>query len=62
MRGQGPDRSDFSEVPVGSSVVLRGTRPAKSNVSPPSPGEIGEGYAAANSLSDISTYETEQAG
>jgi len=49
MRGQGPDRSDFSEVPVGSSVVLRGTRPAKSNVSPPSPGEIGEGYAAANS-------------
>jgi hypothetical protein len=44
----GPDRSDLSEVPVGGPVVLRGTRPAKPNASPASPGEIGEGYAGAN--------------
>ena len=48
MPGRGPDRSDLSEVPVGGPVVLRGTRPAKPNTSPASPGEIGEGYAGAN--------------
>jgi hypothetical protein len=48
MSGPGSDRSDFSEVPVGGPVVLRGTRPAKPNTSPASPGEIGEGYAGAN--------------
>jgi hypothetical protein len=48
MRGQGPDRSDLSEVPAGGSVVLRGPRPAKPNTSPASPGGIGEGYAGAN--------------
>jgi len=46
--GPGPDRSDLSEVPVGGPVVLRGTRPAKPNASPASAGEIGEGYAGAN--------------
>jgi hypothetical protein len=45
MRGQGPDRSDLSEVPAGGSVVLRGTRPPRPNASQFSPDD---GYAGAN--------------
>jgi len=45
MRGQGPDRSDLSEVPAGGLVVLRGTRPPRPNASQFSPDD---GYAGAN--------------